>query len=176
MASSVEFVRNGYHVGVLLRVNDRVHELQVAAHELLVDTLRERVGLTGVKQACAMGNCGTCTVRIDGAIVYSCLVLTVECDEHRVETIEGLADRDRLDPVQEAFIEADAFQCGFCTPGQILAVRALLDETADPSDAQLVHALTGNLCRCGAYRHILDAARLAAAGGPRRDGGDVDAG
>lgn len=156
---------------MLLRINGRVHDCAVPPYEPLADTLRERLGLTGVKQACAMGNCGTCTVRLDGAPVYSCLVLTVECDERTIATIEGLADGDRLDPVQEAFVDADALQCGFCTPGQILAVRALLDETPDPSDAQLRHGLTGNLCRCGAYRHILDAARLAATTSAPPEGG-----
>jgi xanthine dehydrogenase YagT iron-sulfur-binding subunit len=153
-----------------LRINDHVQEVPVEAHELLVDTLRDRVGLTGAKQACGMGNCGTCTVRLDGATVYSCLVLTVECDDRAIETIEGLADGDDLDPVQQAFLEADAFQCGFCTPGQIMSMRALLDDVSDPSEEELVHGMSGNLCRCGAYRHILDAARLAVANGGRRDG------
>jgi aerobic-type carbon monoxide dehydrogenase small subunit (CoxS/CutS family) len=153
-----------------LRINDHVQEVPVETHELLVDTLRDRVGLTGAKQACGMGNCGTCTVRLDGATVYSCLVLTVECDDRAIETIEGLADGDDLDPVQQAFLEADAFQCGFCTPGQIMSMRALLDDVPDPSEEELVHGMSGNLCRCGAYRHILDAARLAMANGGRRDG------
>jgi len=153
-----------------LCVNDQVHEVVVEPHELLVDTLRERLGLTGTKQACGMGNCGTCTVRLDGDTVYSCLVLTMECDEHRIDTIEGLADGDELDPVQQAFVEADAFQCGFCTPGQIMSLRALLDELPQPSEEELVHGMSGNLCRCGAYRHILDAARLTMASGGRDDG------
>lgn len=152
-----------------LRVNDQVHEVPVEPHELLVDTLRERLGLTGAKQACGMGNCGTCTVRLGGATVYSCLVLTVECDDQPIGTIEGLADGDELDPVQQAFLDADAFQCGFCTPGQIMSLRALLDEVPAPSEEEVVHGMSGNLCRCGAYRHILDAARLAAANGGGRD-------
>ncbi len=157
-------------------MNDRVHELEIAPDELLVDTVRERLGLTGVKRACGMGNCGTCTVLLDGATVYSCLVLTVECAERSVRTVEGLADGDRLDPVQTAFITADAFQCGFCTPGQILSVRALLDETPDPSDDEVVRGLSGNLCRCGAYRHILAAVRLAVGDGRPSDDGPNDAG
>ena len=146
-----------------LCVNEQVHELAVEPDELLVDTLRERLGLTGAKQACGMGNCGTCTVRVDGATVYACLVLTRECDEHRIDTIEGLARGDELDAVQQAFIDADAFQCGFCTPGQIMSLRALLDEVPEPTEEELVRGMSGNLCRCGAYRHILDAARRAIA-------------
>lgn len=153
-----------------LLVNRSVREVPVAPHELLIDTLRERLGLTGAKQACGMGNCGTCTVRLDGETVYSCLVLTMECDEHAIETIEGLADGDDLDPVQQAFLDADALQCGFCTPGQIMSLRALLDEVPEPTEGEIVHGMSGNLCRCGAYRHILDAARLAVADGGRDDG------
>jgi aerobic-type carbon monoxide dehydrogenase small subunit (CoxS/CutS family) len=146
-----------------LSINGRAHDVGVEPHELLVDTLRDRLGLTGTKQACGMGDCGACTVRLDDETVYSCLVLTAECDEHRIQTIEGVADGDDLDPVQQAFIDADAMQCGFCTPGQIMSMRALLDEVPDPDEEALVRGMSGNLCRCGAYRHILDAARLAAA-------------
>jgi xanthine dehydrogenase YagT iron-sulfur-binding subunit len=148
-----------------LQINDAARDVTVEPHEVLVDTLRDRLGLTGAKQACGTGNCGTCTVRLEGLAVYSCLVLTSECDDLAIETIEGLADGDDLDPVQQAFVEADAMQCGFCTPGQILSLRALLDDVPDPTDEQIVHGMSGNLCRCGAYRHILDAARLAAGAG-----------
>lgn len=155
--------RVGYGVVVLLRVNGRDREVDVPDGELLIETLRERLGLTGAKQACGMGNCGTCTVRLDGATVYSCLVLTAECVDQRVDTVEGLADGDRLHPVQAAFVESDAFQCGYCTPGQIMSACALLDECPHPSTAEAEHAMAGNLCRCGAYRHILDAVQRAAA-------------
>jgi aerobic-type carbon monoxide dehydrogenase small subunit (CoxS/CutS family) len=143
-------------------VNGHPHRLDVADHELLVDTLRDRLGLIGVKQACSMGNCGSCTVRLDGATVYSCLVLSVECDGGEVDTVEGLADGDRLDPVQEAFVQCDALQCGFCTPGQVMSVRAVIDAVERPSEDDFVHGLTGNLCRCGAYLHILRAAMSTA--------------
>jgi xanthine dehydrogenase YagT iron-sulfur-binding subunit len=147
---------------VIVHINGRPQDLRAPDHETLADTLRERAGLTGVKQACSMGNCGTCTVRLDGATVYSCLVLTAECEGRSVVTVEGLADGDRLDPVQEAFLHCDALQCGFCTPGQILSVRAVLDSIERPTEADIVHGLTGNLCRCGAYAHIVRAAMAAA--------------
>src|SRR3954463_12259357 len=110
-----------------LELNGKLNEIDVPASEPLVDSLRDRLGLTGAKQACSMGNCGTCTVRLDGVTVYSCLVLTAECDDATVDTIEGLADGDQLDAVQCAFLETDAYQCGFCTPGQIMSVHAVLD-------------------------------------------------
>lgn len=146
---------------VRMTINDSVHQLAVEETEFLADSLRERLGLTGLKVSCAMGNCGTCTVGLDGSTVYSCLVLSVECEGSQIDTIEGLGQGDRLDPVQEAFLEADALQCGFCTPGQILSLRAVLNAHPDPSDEELVRGMSGNLCRCGAYRHILEAARIA---------------
>jgi aerobic-type carbon monoxide dehydrogenase small subunit (CoxS/CutS family) len=109
-----------------------------------------------------MGNCGTCTVLLDGRAVYSCLLLAIECVGRNVTTIEGLSRNGDLDPIQRAFIEADAFQCGFCSPGQIMSIKALLNETREPSDEQIVGAVSGNLCRCGAYRNIVRAARIAA--------------
>ena len=123
----------------------------------LLGVLRHDLGLTGAKQACDMGNCGTCTVLLDGRAVYSCLQLAVDCAGRAVATIEGLHD----DPLQRAFIEADAFQCGFCTPGQILSLKALFQENPAPTDEQIVRAVSGNLCRCGAYRNIVRAARMA---------------
>jgi aerobic-type carbon monoxide dehydrogenase small subunit (CoxS/CutS family) len=108
-----------------------------------------------------MGNCGACTVHLDGEAIYGCLVLAVDCAGRSVTTIEGLAGDGRLHKLQEAFIDADAFQCGFCTPGQIMALAALFQREPRPSDAQIMRALSGNLCRCGAYSHIVQAARLA---------------
>ena len=146
---------------VVLHVNGSDHPLLLEPRRTLLDALRDDLGLTGTKKVCDMGNCGACTVLVDGRAMYSCLLLAVDCAERRVTTIEGLGG-PALDPIQEAFVAADAFQCGFCTPGQIMSLRALLDAHPDPSDAQIARAVTGNLCRCGAYRNILRAGRLAA--------------
>jgi aerobic-type carbon monoxide dehydrogenase small subunit (CoxS/CutS family) len=148
---------------VTLNVNGASHVVEVEPRRTLVDALRHDLALTGAKKACGMGNCGACTVLIDGHAMYSCLLLAIDCTDCRITTIEGLGSDGELDPIQRAFIDADAYQCGFCTPGQILSVKALLDETPSPTPDQVVHALTGNLCRCGAYRNILRAARLAGA-------------
>ncbi|HEV2107596.1 MAG TPA: (2Fe-2S)-binding protein [Thermomicrobiales bacterium] len=145
----------------VLHVNGDEHPLLLEPRRTLLDVLREDLLLTGTKKVCDMGDCGACTVLVDGNAMYSCLLLAVDCEDRSITTIEGLARDGRLDPVQQAFIAADAFQCGFCTPGQIMSLRGLLDVTPAPSDAQIERAITGNLCRCGAYRHILDAGRLA---------------
>ncbi len=146
---------------VALIVNGTEHPLLIEPRRTLLDALRDDLALTGTKKVCDMGDCGACTVLLDGRAVYSCLLLAVDCTGRRVTTIEGLGG-EQLDPVQEAFIRVDAFQCGFCTPGQVMSLRALLDETAAPSDAEILRAVTGNLCRCGAYANILRAGRLAA--------------
>lgn len=138
----------------------------------LLDVLRDDLGLTGAKKGCDMGNCGACTVIVDGKAMYACLMLAVDWADHSIRTVEGLAQGDALDPVQQAFLDADAFQCGFCTPGQVMSLRALLDADPHPDDDALRAAMSGNLCRCGAYRNILRAARLAT--GSARD--DVDGG
>jgi xanthine dehydrogenase YagT iron-sulfur-binding subunit len=147
---------------VVLRVNGEEHALLLEPRRTLLATLRHDLQLTGTKKVCDVGNCGACTVIVDGRAMYSCLLLAVDCAGREITTIEGLARGRELDPVQRAFIEADAFQCGFCTPGQVLSLRALLDEHPDPSDEQIQRAVSGNLCRCGAYRHILRAGRRAA--------------
>jgi xanthine dehydrogenase YagT iron-sulfur-binding subunit len=154
---------------VRLRVNGSEHALQLEPRRTLLDALRVDLALTGTKKVCDVGDCGACTVIVDGRAVYACLTLAVDCADREIRTIEGVASGDEMDPVQRAFVEADAFQCGFCTPGQIMSLRALLDANPSPSDAEIERAVSGNLCRCGAYQNILKAGRRAVelAGGGR---------
>ncbi len=133
----------------------------VWAGESLLYVLRERLGLPGSKNACEQGECGSCTVYLDGVPVCSCLVAGGQAEGRTVVTVEGLADGEHLDPVQQAFVDAGAVQCGFCTPGLVVAVHDLLQRDADPSEADVREALAGNLCRCTGYEKILDAVRLA---------------
>jgi xanthine dehydrogenase YagT iron-sulfur-binding subunit len=149
-------------VPIRLTVNEMPFSLTVEPRRTLLDALREDLRLTGSKPGCNMGNCGACTVLLDGEAVYSCLRLAVECAGHTITTIEGLGNGDALDPVQQAFIEHDALQCGFCTPGQILALKSLLARNPHPSDEEIERGMSGNLCRCGAYPKILAAARALA--------------
>jgi xanthine dehydrogenase YagT iron-sulfur-binding subunit len=152
---------------VSLRVNGVERELHVDARVTLLDALRDTLGLTGTKKGCDQGACGACTVHVDGKRVVSCLMLAAQCDGRDVTTIEGLANGG-LHPVQEAFIRHDAFQCGYCTPGQIMSAVALLAEGRAGSDAQIREFTSGNLCRCGAYPNIVAAIRdVAGAGGAR---------
>jgi carbon-monoxide dehydrogenase small subunit len=131
--------------------------------ESLLFTLRERLGLPGTKNACEQGECGSCTVLLDGLPVCSCLVAAGQAEGHRVVTVEGLATDDRLHPAQEAFVEAGAIQCGFCTPGLLVTVADLVDRNPTASEAEVREALAGNLCRCTGYEKILEAVRLTAA-------------
>lgn len=157
---------------VTLCVNGADRTLAVEPRRTLLDALRHDLGLTGTKKVCDMGDCGACTVLVDGRAMYACLLLAVDCASQEVTTIEGLGGPDgALDPVQQAFIEADAFQCGFCTPGQIMSLRGLLNENSSPDDEAIRRAVSGNLCRCGAYQHILRAGRLAAELKARRQSG-----
>ena len=149
-------------IPVELTVNGSRQMVLVEPRRTLLDTLRHDLALTGTKKVCDQGNCGACTIHLDGQPVYSCLLLAVDCDGQEVTTIEGLARGNALDPVQQAFIEEDAFQCGFCTPGQIMSLRALLDEQPQPDEAAIEQAVTGNLCRCGAYANIIKAGKRAA--------------
>jgi|SRR5579884_1284506 len=150
-----------------LIVNGATHDVTAPAHETLVSTLRDRLELTGTKLVCGRGECGACTVLLDGVSVYSCLTLTNACEGRDVTTIEGLAHGGALHPVQAAFMEHDALQCGFCTPGQILAAVALLAGNPRPTEEDVKRGMSGNLCRCGAYpkivRAVLAAARPAGA-------------
>jgi carbon-monoxide dehydrogenase small subunit len=141
----------------------------VWAGESLLYVLRERLGLPGAKNACEQGECGSCTVYLDGRPVCSCLVAAGQVEGRDVVTVEGLAEGEGLHPVQQAFVDAGAVQCGFCTPGLVVAVHDLLERDPDPSDADVREALAGNLCRCTGYEKILDAVRLAAS----RSGGDL---
>ena len=145
---------------ITLRVNGDVHETDVWEAESLLFALRERLGLPGSKNACEQGECGSCSVLMDGELVCSCLVLAAQADGHEIVTVEGLGDGDH--PVQEAFVEAGAVQCGFCTPGLVVATAALLEQRPDPSEDEIREALSGNLCRCTGYAKIFDAVRLAA--------------
>jgi len=146
-----------------LRVNGDLREVEVWEGESLLFALREGLGLPGSKNACEQGECGSCSVLLDGQLVCSCLVLAAQAQGHDVVTVEGLAADDRLHPVQEAFAEAGAVQCGFCTPGFVVAAADLLARNPEPSDDELREALSGNLCRCTGYAKIFEAVRLAAA-------------
>ena len=147
---------------IRLTVNGEPREADVWAGESLLTTLRDTLVLPGSKNACEQGECGSCSVLLDGELVCACLVLAAQADGHEVTTVEGLRSDDGLHRVQQAFVEAGAVQCGFCTPGLIVATHDLLDRNLEPTDAEIREALAGNLCRCTGYEKILDAVRLAA--------------
>jgi len=140
-----------------LTVNGELCELEIPAHRTLLDVIREDLGFTGTKQGCGNGECGACTVLLDGNPVNACLVLALQADGKSVTTIEGLSRGGALDPIQEAFIAKGAIQCGFCTPGMVLSVKALLDRTPRPGEMEIREALTGNFCRCTGYQKIVEA-------------------
>jgi carbon-monoxide dehydrogenase small subunit len=147
---------------IALTVNGERRETEIWPGESLLYALRERLGLPGSKNACEQGECGSCSVLLDGTLVCACLVLAAQADGHELITVEGLGDDGRLHPVQEAFAETGAVQCGFCTPGLIVATVDLLARNGQPSDDEIREALSGNLCRCTGYAKIFDAVRLAA--------------
>jgi carbon-monoxide dehydrogenase small subunit len=160
------------HMRITLTVNGRPRSVDAQAHHTLLDVLRDDLGLTGTKECCLVGECGACTVIVDGECIDACLMLGVEADGSSVTTVEGLASGDRLDPLQAAFLETGAAQCGFCIPGQLVSARALLDEVPHPTRAEIEEGLAGNLCRCAGYEQIMEAVALAADrgrdGAPRR--------
>jgi carbon-monoxide dehydrogenase small subunit len=148
---------------VSITVNGERYTREVEPRQLLVHFLRETLDLTGTHWGCDTSNCGACVVHMDGQPVKSCTVLTAMCDGHEIRTVEGLARNGRLDPVQQGFHEMHALQCGFCTPGMMMTVRALLDENSNPTDAEIRTAISGGICRCTGYQNIVAAARWAAA-------------
>ncbi len=147
---------------VNVKVNGQSHTLVVNANTTLLDMLRKNLGLTGTKKGCELGDCGSCTVIIDGKTVNSCLVLAVEASGKEILTIEGLAEGNELHPLQRAFIDYGAIQCGYCTPGMILSAKALLDRNSSPSEEEIKAAIGGNLCRCTGYIYIIEAIREVA--------------
>ncbi len=147
---------------IQITVNEEEHDLLVNPNLTLLDLLRYELGLTGTKEGCDEGDCGACTVIVDGKVVTSCLVLAVEVDGSRITSIEGVQNGENLHPIQQAFVDTGAVQCGFCTPGMILTTKALLDENPDPSDEDIEHYLEGNLCRCTGYTKIIEAVHRAA--------------
>ena len=157
-----EVVRGPGKVPIQLRINGLKYSLEIQPRKSLLDVLRDDLHLTGTKKVCNMGECGACTVILEGKAVYSCLILAIDCEGQSIRTIEGLSENTNLDPIQEAFIKNDAYQCGFCTPGQIMSVRALLERNPNPSAEEIRGAVSGNICRCGAYPRIFAAAEEAA--------------
>ena len=152
---------------ISMTVNGRPRSVDVAVHHTLLDVLRDDLGLTGTKECCLVGECGACTVLVDGLSVDSCLMLAVEADGANLTTVEGLAEGDRLSPLQQAFLETGAAQCGYCIPGQLIAAQALLALNPHPTRPEVEEGLAGNLCRCAGYGQIIEAV-LAAAGATGR--------
>ena len=148
---------------IQLNVNDKVYSLKVKSHWTLLDVLRRELGLTGTKKACNQGNCGACTVLVEGRAVYACSLLAIRMDGKKISTVEGLRDGEKLHPIQKAFSEHGGYQCGFCTSGQMMAAKALLDKNPKPNADDVRSALAGNLCRCAAYPKIIESVLSLAA-------------
>jgi carbon-monoxide dehydrogenase small subunit len=146
---------------IVLRVNGINYQVEVEPWRTLVEVLRETLGLTGTKKSCNEGECGACTVMMDGRPVASCLVLAVDAQGKEIVTIEGLSEGERLHPIQEAFLKHGAIQCGFCTPGMVISAKALLDQNPRPTVSEVRKAISGNLCRCTGYQHIVDSIMAA---------------
>jgi carbon-monoxide dehydrogenase small subunit len=148
---------------VTLQINGEAYDILTYPNRTLLEVLREDLHLTGAKESCGQGACGSCTVLLDGLPVRSCLLLAAEAEGRAITTIEGLAAAGRLHPIQEAFVDHHAIQCGFCASGMILTAKALLDQTPDPTEIEIRHALSGNICRCTGYAKIVEAVKTAAA-------------
>jgi xanthine dehydrogenase YagT iron-sulfur-binding subunit len=162
-AAEAEMTEHGEMTKVTLQINGRKYRLLVEPRWSLLTVLRERLGLTaGTKVGCERGECGSCTVLIDDVPRYACMTLAIEAEGAKITTLEGLMKGEELGPVQQAFVEHDAFQCGYCTPGQIMAIEGLLRAKPNPSIDEIRRGVSGNLCRCGAYKHIFNAAKRAA--------------
>lgn len=144
---------------IRLTVNDREYDVAVLPNQTLVDVIRYELGLTGTKKGCEMGDCGSCTVLMDGKPVNSCLVLAMQAVGRKIQTIEGIETENGLHPVQEAFVQNGAIQCGFCSSGMILTAKSLLDKNPNPTEADIRKSLSGNLCRCTGYQHIIEAVK-----------------
>ena len=162
MAKPMTRAADAQTIPVSFTLNGRLQEVDVEPHELLLDVVRERLGLTGAKRSCDVEVCGACTLLVDGRPVSACTTLAFEVRGRSVLTIEGLAENGKLHPLQEAFIEYGGFQCGFCTPGMILAAKSLLDEIPNPTEEELKHFMHGNLCRCTGYKKIIESIMAAA--------------
>ena len=147
---------------ILLNVNNELHQIMIEQNAILLDILRGELGLMGTKKGCDTGSCGACTVILDGTPMLSCLILAVEAQDKEIQTIEGVAEGSRLHPIQKAFIDIGAIQCGYCTPGMILTAKALLDKNPHPTRVEVQQAISGNLCRCTGYVKIVDAILQAA--------------
>lgn len=148
-----------------LNINGRRRSVEIEPRVTLLDALRNRLDITGAKKVCDRASCGACTIIVDGQVVYGCSVLAIEVQGSKIETVESFANAGRLHPVQEAFVENDALQCGFCTPGFVVASKALLDQTPNPTREEVMRGLSGNLCRCGTYVGVAEAVLATAAGG-----------
>lgn len=155
-------MKDSHRYCISMKVNGSMVDVEVEAHRTLLWVLREQLDITGPKECCGIGECGACTVLLDGKAVNSCLVLAVEADGHEVVTVEGLGGPEGLDPIQQTFIDHGAVQCGFCTPGMIMSTKYLLDTNPDPNEEEIRIALAGNLCRCTGYARIIQAVQSAA--------------
>jgi carbon-monoxide dehydrogenase small subunit len=148
---------------ISINVNGKQRRFDVEPHILLLNLIRDEMNLTGTKYGCGIGECGACTVLLDGDAVLACMVLAVDADGHRVDTVEGLSNGDKLHPIQQAYLDEGAVQCGFCTPGFIMSTKALLDKNPNPNEAEIREHLNGNICRCTGYVNIVKAVQSAAA-------------